>query len=116
MTLALVKTSVLMQYLHSFRSKMLRKLCICTLGFEIVSAVVTVLVSFLLCHPISYFWNPNSPDGHCLNRNVFLEATTAVGIMTEIVIVVMPLPWLRTLKRSRREYQVLGVIVALGVL
>ncbi|KAL8931271.1 MAG: hypothetical protein Q9211_007094, partial [Gyalolechia sp. 1 TL-2023] len=53
-----------------------------------------MLTAFLQCRPLAYNWDRSIPNGHCVNGNVIGYAITSVNIVTDLVVLVLPIPWL----------------------
>ncbi|KAL8947284.1 MAG: hypothetical protein Q9222_006421, partial [Ikaeria aurantiellina] len=72
--------------------------------FFIVSLIVGIasilwwvglmLTAFLHCQPLAYYWDRSIPGGHCVNDNLIGYAITSVNIVTDLVVLILPIPWL----------------------
>ena len=87
-----VKTSLLLFYIRLFPSRKMRIVSYTTgaamWGFCIASTIVDIDT----CAPISHFWNQNIPGGHCINTNVFYIIGSSVQFLTDLAVLVIPLP------------------------
>lgn len=53
-----------------------------------------MLTAFLHCRPFAYYWDRSIPNGHCVNDNLIGYTITAVNVATDLVVLVLPIPWL----------------------
>jgi Fungal rhodopsin domain len=68
-----------------------------TIASVAISATVTTLFAIFQCTPIESNWNPTLPR-KCIDVNTMSVATSAVNTTLDVVIIMIPLPELRTLK------------------
>jgi hypothetical protein len=95
------KLSILNLYLRIFSFEKSRYI-IYTLGaVSIVHCLVCSLVIVLQCNPISDAWALDSED-RCINIAVFFWASSIPNIATDVVILVMPLPYVWKLNAPSR--------------
>lgn len=67
-----------------------------------------------MCSPVSYFWD-RSISGHCLSRLGVWFSNSALNIITDIVICVMPFPVLNKLHLPRKQKYALMAVFGLGL-
>lgn len=72
-----------------------------------------VVSAFLTCLPIAKFWDPSIP-GYCLSRKGLWFSNAAMHIVTDLAILVIPVPALVGLDLPRRQKVALITIFALG--
>lgn len=72
-----------------------------------------VLSAFLNCVPVAKFWNPTL-SGYCLNTKGLWFSNASMHIVTDLAILVLPIPALITLDISTRQKIALGCVFALG--
>ncbi|KAL8922146.1 MAG: hypothetical protein Q9208_005341 [Pyrenodesmia sp. 3 TL-2023] len=53
-----------------------------------------MLTAFLHCRPFAYYWDRSIPNGYCVNDNLIGYSITGANIVTDLVVLVMPIPWL----------------------
>lgn len=59
-----------------------------------VSCCLLVIVLFqvgFLCRPFEFNWNKNIP-GHCADTNPAYEAVGVINLITDLTIVILPMP------------------------
>lgn len=70
----------------------------------IVTSIICPMVSLNLCRPIKFYWDHTTLNGSCYNENAFYEWGSFPNIITDIVILVLPVPlvWkLQTLNNKK---------------
>lgn len=117
--LALVKTSVLLFLLRLSGQKKNIRISIHALNAFNLALMVAIFFTVLFqCTPISYFWEQvgRSPptEGTCINAAVFITATAALNVLTDILVLMLPFWIFLGLQMPKRvKWALLGVF-ALG--
>ena len=75
--------------------------------------IITVIFS---CQPIPYFWDRTIKGGKCINENNFSYGTSAANILTDIAVLVLPIPWLWRLQMKTEKKVAIAGIFLLGSL
>lgn len=101
--LAFAKLSLLFLYhrlspQRHFRTVVHIVMCIVT-GYSF--ALIFVLI--FSCRPIQMGWDAAITDGECVNRPAVYIATAIVNIVTDLCILVLPIPMVAKLKMPRRQ-------------
>ncbi|KAJ5375293.1 hypothetical protein N7517_007299 [Penicillium concentricum] len=104
LSVGMVKFSILAQYYRIFALKQFR---IATIGvglFVFAYTVICIFVNAFECHTKPWrAWDPSFPEG-CNNLSMTYFSTAGINILTDIVILIMPLPQLMKLNlRTRRK-------------
>lgn len=92
--LAIVKTSALLFLLRLGGQK--REVRIAIIGllvFNLALMVAILICCIFQCSPITYFWtraSVNPPDGICIDTRAFYIATTALTILTDVLMLILP--------------------------
>lgn len=73
----------------------------------------TILSAWLNCIPVSKFWDDSVP-GYCLNKEGLWFSNAAMHILTDLVILVLPMPVLNSLQLPKRQKIALMGVFALG--
>lgn len=107
------KASILFQYLRVFTMKKMRIACYCLIAFLFTYGAWAILSAWLNCIPAAKFWDDSIP-GHCLNKKALWFSNSAIHILTDIMIIVYPMPALRSLNLPRRQKIALMGIFSLG--
>ncbi|KAL8860981.1 MAG: hypothetical protein Q9178_002494 [Gyalolechia marmorata] len=94
-SMALIKVSILLFYRRLFpRENTTATWRLCHLLLMILSValgVIGVLGFALQCTPVAYNWDLTIPGGRCMNREAFTKFTNMGNIVTDILILVMPI-------------------------
>ncbi|KAL8724087.1 MAG: hypothetical protein Q9166_008138 [cf. Caloplaca sp. 2 TL-2023] len=53
-----------------------------------------MLTAFLHCRPLAYYWDRSIPNGYCVNDNLIGYSITSVNIVTDLIVLILPIPWL----------------------
>ncbi|KAE9373323.1 hypothetical protein N431DRAFT_482387 [Stipitochalara longipes BDJ] len=112
-SLSLTKASILLQYLRVFVSKGIRRACWGTLAFVAAYGIYTIMSNIFACIPVSAFWSP-TPDMRCISKKFSWFFNASFNILTDLVIIALPIPTLKSLKLPARQKVGLMVIFALG--
>lgn len=95
--------------------------------FRIVSIVIGLVViiwfiafiisQVLTCIPLAYLWDKTIPGGHCINPNhIAYYGTSPPDILTNIAILILPIPDLWKLQMQRWKKFAITLIFILGSL
>lgn len=85
-------------------------------GYTFIAAMAGYYVPVLLlkiniCHPIRGFWD-TSVSAHCLNQRAIFVADTVISAVTDLAVLLAPVPVIRAIKMSFtqkvRVYLLLG--------
>ena len=68
------------------------------------------------CVPISYYWDKSIAGGHCININYLGYGITGAGFLTDLLIWLLPVPWLWSLQmKLPRKLAVIGIFLLGGM-
>lgn len=71
-----------------------------------------MLTAFLHCRPLAYYWDRSIPKGYCTNDNLIGYSITSVNIVTDVIVLLMPLPWLWGLQVNlMKRLAIIGLFV-----
>ncbi|KAL8799507.1 MAG: hypothetical protein Q9182_005845 [Xanthomendoza sp. 2 TL-2023] len=88
------KLSILFFYNRLFPFRTFHVVSLITIIASILWWVGVILTSFLHCRPFAYYWDRSIPGGYCVNDNVIGYTITSFNIVTDLVVLVLPIPWL----------------------
>lgn len=114
--IGLTKTSILLLYLRIFVRKYFRRLCYVSLFIVITWSFGSVMATVLQCLPISASWNKAVPNSRCIDSDVFWISYGILNIVTDVVILLLPVREVIRLQVPRREKIGLLVVFLLGAL
>ena len=84
--------------------------------FFFIYSSVTAGAGLLQCIPINYIWDPSVKGGRCLAIPLAGTILAAVNVLTDIVILIMPMPILWKLQIEMREkLQIMGIFLLGGL-
>ena len=112
-SLVVIKASILTQYMRLFVGPIIRRTCHITLGFILLYGTWILLGSIFGCRPISAFWTVTSASA-CFNELAFYFTNAAFNIITDIIILVTPMPVFNSLQLPRKQKRGLMAIFAVG--
>ncbi|PNS18327.1 hypothetical protein CAC42_6144 [Sphaceloma murrayae] len=91
----LVKFSIIAQYSRIFVVPGFQTAIKIIYVFTILCSIFTIGVSFIPCWPIRHLWaqvDPADGQGVCLRADLIFHANSGLNILTDVVILVSPLP------------------------
>ncbi|WPH04643.1 Hypothetical protein R9X50_00753600 [Acrodontium crateriforme] len=109
------KLSILLQYLRIFPQDGFRRICFIVMALISVWSIWSVFSAIFMCRPVSHFWHSISlNDPQCLPRLNTWYANSAVNIVTDFAIVILPLPMIKKLEVPPRQKMLLMAIFGVG--
>lgn len=112
-SLGCVKTSVLLQYRRVFPTTAMRWTCYTLLALVGTYTIISVFIAGFDCAPVALFWD-KSLSGKCINGLAFWFANAAFNILSDIAILIAPMPVLKSLNLGKKQKIALFGIFALG--
>jgi hypothetical protein len=108
-----VRASMLLLYMRLFPSRRFKMVCWFLIGLFCVILLTIILASSLICRPLSYSFVPTTPGGHCGDLPSFELYTATTSMLSDIIVVFLPMPilWKLQLAMSKK----LGLIAIFGV-
>ena len=111
--IVLTKVSLLMPYHDIFVTPSFR------LAIKVARLVLSLwwigafLTPFLICRPIKLLWEPEI-QGDCGNRHLYMVLTQIPWIVTDVVVLVMPIPVVWKLHSAIRRRLRVATVFLLG--
>jgi hypothetical protein len=81
-----------------------------------LSTTIIFFMTVFSCHPVAFFWDRDVGRGTCLNVNKLAYANSAMSIIQDLLIIVIPLPVLVKLNIGRKKKIGVGFMFAIGSL
>lgn len=80
----------------------------------LVAAIFGVVFS---CVPVTYFWDKSlKKGGRCIDQYAFTHSLTSLNIITDVVVLVLPIPCMLKLQmRPARKFALLGIFLLGGL-
>lgn len=91
----------------------MRLACAIFLGFIVVYATWSVVSAWANCVPLAKFWDPTVP-GFCFDKKALWFSNSAIHIFTDLLILLFPMPVLKSLQLPRKQKFALMGVFALG--
>ncbi|CAI7644391.1 unnamed protein product [Penicillium glandicola] len=107
------KMSILLQYKRVFSTPRMRLACWILIGFLGLYGTWTILSAWFNCVPLAKFWDPTVP-GFCFDKKALWFSNSAIHIVTDILILIYPMPVLKSLQLPKRQKYALMAVFALG--
>jgi hypothetical protein len=114
--LALVKTSILLFLLRLFGQKPgVRRFIVWVNTANIGMLIAVFFATVLQCTPINKTWDPRV-EGTCIDRRILFTVSSSFNILTDMLILALPLRIFIDLKIPRRTKIALMFVFLLGFL
>ncbi|KAK2739487.1 hypothetical protein FQN55_009452 [Onygenales sp. PD_40] len=113
-TIALSKISMLFLYLRIFVDKRFRQVCWAIVYIVLAYTVGSSVATIFQCTPIRRAWNRNVP-GTCINLAISWYSNAAFSISSDLAILILPMPVIKSLRLPQRAKIGLMTIFALGI-
>lgn len=112
-----IKISVLFFYHRIFPAKRFRNISIVIGLVSIAWFIAYVFIVFFICVPLEYWWNKEIPGGRCIDlKGTSYYGTSPPDILTNIAILILPLPYLWKLQMQQAKKVAITFIFVLGSL
>ncbi|KAF5597491.1 uncharacterized protein FSUBG_8526 [Fusarium subglutinans] len=112
--LAVIKTVFLLQYYRAIPVRQYKKTYIASVVLVTCWSLSQIFLNTFMCWPIASFWDVTIKGTCILNKSSFYVGA-AGNILTDILIMVLPIPVLRSLKLGRRQKWILISVFCLGI-
>lgn len=110
------KISYLLFYLRIFVSRPFRIASWVCFGCSGAYWLGSVLQVFLTCRPFAFNWNPTIPGGKCASQNVAFSTIGAFNLITDLMIMILPLRFVFKLQMSTLTKWALSGTFGVGLL
>lgn len=114
LSLSLCKISILILYCRIFSIPFFQKLCYGTAAVIAAWSLSTILLALLICQPMSDMWTP-VPQGHCGDQVTSYTVTGSINIVTDLLVLCLPLPYLLRLNMALYKKLVLTATFTVGL-
>jgi hypothetical protein len=113
LVLALIKVSLVFFYLEIFKTRQFRLSAYAVLVYIVVNSLVIFLLTIASCNPVPAFWNRDI-KGKCLDVQALAYANSASAIVQDIILLVLPLVFIRNLQMKRYRKIAVGIMFSIG--
>jgi hypothetical protein len=109
------KLSILLFYRRVFPSRNFHRILWAVGAFILAYSITSSMVNLLQCLPIEANWNPElAATAKCVHFGTELIAISTINAVTDLALLILPMPMLWGLHTSRNKKIQLMVIFALG--
>jgi hypothetical protein len=112
--LCMLKVSLLLFYLEIFTTPRFRRTAFCALGFILVNNCVVFFLTVFACKPVSLFWDRDIKNGRCIDIQALGYTVSGSAMVQDIILLVLPLTFLRQLQMKRTRKIAVGFMFAIG--
>lgn len=110
-----IKFSILFLYLRlsplkSFRNLVVGHMLLCTAG-----GVIASIITLLQCTPVAKAWNCRL-SGECLDQYTLFQGVVIFNLVTNIIIIILPMPTIWYLQMPLRQRILLLSIFSIGIM
>ncbi|KAF7593994.1 hypothetical protein BBP40_010391 [Aspergillus hancockii] len=114
--IGLTKISILLLYRRLFIQRWFRITCWTWIAIVLAFALGTVFSSIFQCSPVQYAFNKSIPGrGKCINLTAFWYANATFNILSDLVIIALPVPVISKLQLPLKSKFALCGIFAVGI-
>ena len=85
------KLAILALYRRLFPNKSNRVPIYMLMSILIALSISTMVISLAACRPFAANWNPGLPDSHCIDKEAFFRFGSLPNIITDIVMLILPI-------------------------
>ena len=107
------KLSILFQYKRVFHTPAMQRSVLVFLIWMSLYSLACLFTTVFTCVPLAKYWDDSAPGG-CLNRTALQYCFAGLNIIHDFILLIMPLPFLKSLKIDRRSKIVLIGVFACG--
>jgi hypothetical protein len=110
------KLSILFLYQRLFHGKIFVRILWALGLFVLGYSIARIFVDVLQCVPIEADWNPLLPGAKCVNLTAELITFSSLNTVTDIIILILPIPMLWQLKiKMTQKLQLIGIFMLGGL-
>ncbi|KAH6855994.1 hypothetical protein B0I37DRAFT_442742 [Chaetomium sp. MPI-CAGE-AT-0009] len=113
LTLFLTKVSICLLYLTIFTLEWARRACYAVLAIVVITNLWAIATTLTYCIPLEAAWDPNVEASFCQSQDAWW-ANTGIIVVTDIMIFILPIPFIAPLKLPCRQKMVVVGIFAIG--
>lgn len=109
-----VKFSILAMFGSIFPQRGFRWCLWAVAAFMAGWVIVGTVVSAVQCDPVEFNWDVTIPGGSCINFGLFATLQGVWNVITDFIILIMPIPLVLKLKLSSQKKALVILTFALG--
>lgn len=110
------KISILLFYNRIFTTSKFRVLSYAVASIVLGTGVGILFSAILQCSPVQFAWDKSIKGGTCFNQTAFFRYVSLPQILTDVVILIMPLPFVwKVQTRMTQKVALTGVFLLGGL-
>ncbi|KIW03797.1 uncharacterized protein PV09_05098 [Verruconis gallopava] len=90
--LTFAKYSLLLFYYRMSHLRWLRVVSVAVMGFITCYSIANIFALIFPCHPIAKTWDVTITEGSCINRGAVYIVTAVTNIVTDLLLLIIPIP------------------------
>ena len=110
------KLAVLAFYYRIFELSIYRNSIKVIASVILATWISETIVCFASCQPFAYRWDKTIPSGHCIDKKAFYTWGSLPNVITDIAMLILPLPIVYRLQMPRKAKTGLYVVFTVGLL
>ncbi|KAF1924962.1 uncharacterized protein M421DRAFT_71288 [Didymella exigua CBS 183.55] len=111
--LCMIKISLVLLYLGIFKTRRFQISAYVFLAYLVVNSSVIFFIIIFACNPVPSFWNRDI-KGKCIDIQAAAYANSASAIVQDIILLILPLVFIRNLQMKRRRKIAVGTMFIIG--
>lgn len=109
----MIKISLVLFYLEIFKTRNFQITAYVFLGYLVVNSSVIFGIATFACSPVYSFWNRDI-KGRCIDIQGAAYANSASAIVQDIILLILPLVFIRNLQMKRYRKIAVGLMFVIG--
>jgi hypothetical protein len=101
-TVSIPKLAVLALYRRLFPMRKVQILVYILAGILVCGSIANTITSLAACKPFKANWKPKTPGAKCIDKESFYTWTSVPNIVTDVIMLVLPLPIVWNLHNTKR--------------
>ncbi|KAL3464786.1 hypothetical protein BJX64DRAFT_253789 [Aspergillus heterothallicus] len=86
------------------------------LGALCIYYIIAEIIKIRMCDPVPAYWTQDDPNASCLDQQAALIADSVISVVSDLLILLLPLPLTWSLQMSRnKKLRVIGMLSAGGL-
>ena len=117
-SVALLKTSIAIMLLRFQQARVWALFLYSVIGVQVATAVFVTIMQLTRCVPIQATWDITLPQDHCWSQGSLKAGLTVAAVLviiTDFIFALIPLVFLRHVRRSLRDRIIIGFLMSLGL-
>jgi hypothetical protein len=109
----MIKASLVFFYLEIFRTQRFKIFAYIILAYIFINNLLIFFLTVFSCLPVSAFWNRDI-KGKCMDVQALAYANSASAIVQDIILLILPLLFIKNLQMKRYRKVAVGLMFAIG--